>query len=137
MDHREYPFTPDDNRVLSDVAKRMKIFAYLMLGSAVLSLLMTAYQMFSFGAGITTIAGGMIGTIFSLIIYSVIAFLTLSASGALEAAARSGGRDVTPMMHALNALKKLYAVQYWLIITMILLVILVMIGVFVAMFALG
>lgn len=132
MEAREHDFTPADNQLIRDVSTRMKIWAWLVVGSALLSLGTTAYQMISLGMGVPTLLAGLGGTGISVAIYFVVAFLTLAASGSLETAARAGGNDVTYMMKALTSLKSLYGFIYWLIVIVILLSILIGIGVFIA-----
>ena len=114
-EQREHEFTAADNEVLNAVSVRMRIFAYLLILSVVLSLLVTGFQLVSMGVTGGGLVGGMGSTAFSTIISLVIAFLTLSASGSLATAARTSGNDVASMMNALYSLKRLYGIQYWLI----------------------
>ena len=134
MDQREYEFTSRDNQLLDEVSGRMRLFAYLLVASVILTVILTGYSLISMGITAGGLAGGMGMMLISAGISLVIAFLTLSASGAIAAAARNPGNEVSPMMNALNSLKKLFGFQYWLIITMILLMILAFFLMFVAVF---
>lgn len=135
MDQREHNFSPTELTLLSELARRMRLFAYVLVASAVISLLLSLYHAYRF-AGFT--ASGMVGfmgsTIVSTSIACVLAFLTLIASGAVQAASRGETQDPSLLMVALAALKRLFAVQYWLIVIGILLVILLIVFAVGAMF---
>jgi len=107
----------------------MRIFALLLIGSMVVSTLATVYQTVGAGIAFPTIGFAAIFLGISALISIGIAILTLSASGTLATAARTDGKDVTPLMIALQSLTKLFAVQYWLIVIFIVILLLFIFGI--------
>lgn len=128
MDERQHPFQPSEKQLLETLGNRMRLFAYLLIGSVVLTLLASVYNLFEMGMSIQTIGLSVFGIGISGIISIVIAFLTLNASAAFDAAARMEGQDVMPLMRALQAFKRLYAIKYWIIVAFILLFLLFLFG---------
>jgi hypothetical protein len=134
MESGDNHLSPADRQLLGQLAMRMRLFAYLLIASIVASVLAQGYRALLMGINVPNLVGFMSGTTLTTIISFVIALFTLSASAAIQMAAQSDGNDVRPLMQALSALKRLYGIQYWLIVITILLVIFVMIGAFVLLF---
>jgi hypothetical protein len=130
MNRTDHEFTAPQSKVLAGVSKRMKLFAGLMIASPLLSLFVTAFQPIQMGAGGRTLAGGMIATAIIAVFYIVIAFYTISAASSLQSIATSEGADVPNIIHAANALKRLFGIQYWLIVIALMAVVLWLIGMF-------
>ncbi|MEM8668874.1 MAG: hypothetical protein AAGG48_15245 [Planctomycetota bacterium] len=138
MTTREYPFNPADHQVFEQLARRMRIFAYVLIVSAGLSTVLNLFQVISM-LGVSTRAFALsFGSVFiSDILCLVIALLALSASAALAQVTRNDGNDVAPFMTAVQALKRLFAVQYWMLLVLILFIVLMMLGIFTFIFMLN
>jgi hypothetical protein len=104
----EYEFTPEQNETIRTVSSRMRwVGAFLIaigVAAAVLGLL-------SLSEG-----GIALVTIIQAVIYVLIGIWTTSAARAFGLIVQTAGSDVTNLMSGFGALKKLYTLQFWLII---------------------
>jgi hypothetical protein len=107
-----YEFTNSQNELIGDLAKKMNFVGILMIASGVISVLAGIVTLF------TALSQG--GFDFSSIINGVflvlIGWWTRNAAQAFGRVVSTTGMDVENIMGALGELRKLYTLQYWLII---------------------
>ena len=130
MNRPGHEFDAEQNQVLSDVSKRMRLFAGLMIATSILSLGATVFQLVRMGVRGSTLIGGTVATGVGTVIYVVVAYYTISAASSLESITTSEGADESRLLDALRSLKTLFGIQYWLIVLSLLAIILMMIGMF-------
>lgn len=126
-----YEFSDSQNELIGDLAKKMNFVGILMVASGVVSLI----------AGIVTLfAAFSRGTFdFSSIVNGVLLILiglwTRNAAQSFSRVVNTTGTDIENLMGALGELRKLYTLQYWLIIiVLIFLVLALVLGVLVGIF---
>jgi len=112
MDAANYEFDSGQNELISLLAKRMKWVAWFMIVFAVVAAIM----------GVVTIGGDGISSIIQAVLMLIIAVWTRKAALAFEGIVQTEGSDMTNLMDALGELKKLYTLQYWVIIIAIIFV---------------
>lgn len=127
MDQSEEKSTPRDARLLNQVAGRMRMFAYLLIVSVTLPAIVSGYSFITDTSFSASATGSFVANAISAVVYIIIAFLTLSASGALRAASRSSSDEVTHVIHAIDLMRRLFGIQYWLIIVSLALIVLAVI----------
>ena len=125
MTDANFEFDSGQNEVVSDLSKKMQFVGTLLLVAGVLNLLGGLVAMFSDAAsGVSTLVSG--------VVYLAIGLWTRKAADSFKEIVDTEGSDVDHLMGALGQLLKLYRLQYWLI--MIILVVAVLVFV-VGMFA--
>lgn len=118
MEVRQYEFSSSQNQVIKQLADKMRFVSYFLIGVGVLNALIGIIGLFS-----TTLRGSF-GEIITGILLSLLGFWTYKASISFQRIVRTQGNDVENLMGALAELRKLYTLQYWLlIITLIFIVI--------------
>ncbi|MDF1842875.1 MAG: hypothetical protein P1U77_15680 [Rubripirellula sp.] len=127
MDQPEENSTPSNARLLNQVAGRMRIFAYLLIASVTLPAIVSGFSFFTDASFSALATGSFAANAISAVVYLIIAFLTLSASGALRAASRTSCDEVSHVIHALDLMRRLFGIQYWLIIVSLALIVLAVI----------
>ena len=118
MEVRQYEFSSSQNQVIKQLADKMRFVSYFLIGVGVLNALIGIIGLFS-----TTLRGSF-GEIITGILLSLLGFWTYKASISFQRIVSTQGNDVENLMGALAELRKLYTLQYWLlIITLIFIVI--------------
>lgn len=118
MEVRQYEFSSSQNQVIKQLADKMRFVSYFLIGVGVLNALIGIIGLFS-----TTLRGSF-GEIITGILLTLLGFWTYKASISFKRIVRTQGNDVENLMGALGELRKLYTLQYWLlIITLIFIVI--------------
>jgi len=107
MEH-EYEFTPAQNETISTLASRMRWVGIFLIAIGVAA---GAIGLLSLGEG-----GIALVTLIQAVIYILIGVWTTSAAGSFALIVETRGSDVTNLMNGLDALKKLYTLQFWLIV---------------------
>lgn len=112
---QEYEFSSSQNQLIGDLGQKMNFVGILMIVGAVLALI---------SGVITLFAGAARGTFdFSAIIQGVFLLLTgiwtRNAAQAFKRVVNTTGADIENMLGALGELRKLYTLQYWLIMIML------------------
>lgn len=111
----EYEFTESQNETLRVLANRMRWVGWFL----------TVLGVF---VGIGLLAGAAQSTselltyIGSAVIYFLIGIWTVRAAGSFTQIVLTEGSDITRLMDGLGELRKLYTLQFWLIVTAIFLV---------------
>lgn len=109
-DRSEYEFTDDQNETLRVLSSRMKWVGWFLaiLGVFVALGLLT---------GSAETVPELLSTVGISVIYFLIGFWTIRAANSFTQITVTKGSDVTNLMDALSELRKLYTLQFWLIIT--------------------
>lgn len=107
-----YEFTGDQERTIADLSGKMGFVGAFLLALTVIGLIRVI---------VAAIRGNFdaIGAINTLL-FGCIAIWTITASGAFAEVVTTVGRDVTHLMDALESLRKMYSLLYWLLVAAIL-----------------
>lgn len=107
-----YEFSSSQNELIGDLAKKMNFVGILMMASGVISLIVgiiTLFAAFSGGAfDFSSIVNG--------VLLLLIGLWTRNAAQAFRRVVETTGTDIENLMGALGELRKLYTLQYWLTI---------------------
>lgn len=122
-----YEFSNSQNELIGDLSKKMNFVGILMIAAAIFSLV----------AGIVTLFASLSGSVpqgtfdLSSIIQGVLLLLvglwTRNAAQAFKRVVTTTGTDIENLMGALGELRKLYTLQYWLTIVVVIFLILALI----------
>jgi len=113
MEGRNYEFDSNQNELIAVLAKRMTWVGRFMIAFSVLAII----------GGAATFADDGLNAIIQGVFIIVLAVWTLRAASAFSSITTTEGSDISNLMTALGELRKLYTLQYWLIIVAIVLVI--------------
>lgn len=111
-----YEFDAAQNEVIGTLARRMRWVGRFLVALAVVAGI----------AGVITLGEDPVASIEAIIqgaLVLVVAIWTLRASSSFDLVVQTEGSDIPNVMAALGELKKLYTLQYWLIIIAIVLVV--------------
>ncbi len=106
MEFQQYEFSSSQNELVKQLSEKMRFVSYFLLAGGVLTVL----------AGLLTLLQGGIGNIINGVFYIVIGIWTQKAASAFKQIVDTQGNDVENLMTALGELRKLYTLQYWLLI---------------------
>ncbi len=119
MSSPEYEFDAQQNSLIQGLADKMRFVAYVMIAAGVLTAI----------AGLVKLPGG-VSDVVSGIVYCVIGVWTNNAASAFRRIVDTEGSDMQHLTGALVELKKLYALQYWaLMVVLVVMVAAVVLGV--------
>ena len=129
---QSYEFTGSQNELIGDLGKKMNFVGILMIVGAVISLI-TGFLLL-----ISSFSEGRFD--FSSIVQGIFLLLTglwtRNAAQAFKRVVNTSGADIENMLGALGELRKLYNLQYWLaIIMLVFLAIILVFGLIVGIFA--
>ena len=108
VDH-QYEFRGTENKIILQLARKMQFVGIFLL---IMGLLII-------GIGVAVVFHA--GPIVSGTLACVVGLWTQRASVSLRSVVKTEGRDITHLMDALDDLRKLYSLQYWLLIVGLLL----------------
>ncbi|MEW6491162.1 MAG: hypothetical protein AB1589_01235 [Cyanobacteriota bacterium] len=118
MEVRQYEFSSSQNQLIKQLADKMRFVSYFLISVGVLNAIIGIIGLFS------TALRGSFGEIITGILLSLLGFWTNKASISFKRIVNTQGSDIENLMGALSELRKLYTLQYWLlIITLIFIVI--------------
>jgi cell division protein FtsL len=105
---KQYEFKPGENKIIGELASRMNFVGLFLLA-----------------VGILVIAHGVVvavhwGPIISGTLTCVVGIWTQRASVSFRSVVQTQGCDISHLMRALEDLRKLYSLQFWLLILCIL-----------------
>ncbi|MBD2742784.1 hypothetical protein [Coleofasciculus sp. FACHB-1120] len=106
MESRVYEFDQTQNQLIRDLAQKMRFVSYFLIALGVLLVI----------DGIVSIRKGEIGGIVSGVVQIVIGFWTSKAASSFQLIVNTQGSDMENLIGALGELRKLYTLQYWLIL---------------------
>jgi hypothetical protein len=111
---QRYEFTPDQEAVIADLAGKMQFVGMCMFGLAVLWLFQVIFVA-------VKVEGHPfdVFTAITALIYGLIGYWTMSASGDFAAVVATVGWDVPHVMDALRSLRKMYSLLFYLLVAAI------------------
>ena len=101
---KQYEFKPEENRIIGELAWKMSFVGLFLLANGLLIIVIGVVPLFHFGPIIS-------GTLMC-----VVGLWTQRASMAFRNVVDTEGRDISHLMKALDDLRKLYSLQFWLVI---------------------
>lgn len=107
----EYEFDSAQNELLRKLGGRMKWVARFMVALSVVLVI----------GGIAALGDDAGGPITQAVLTFVLALWTRRAAAAFESMAETEGSDISNLMYALTQLRKLYTLQYWVMLLAIVL----------------
>jgi hypothetical protein len=104
-----YELTKAQEVVIGDLAGKMRFVGIFLIVLATLALVQVIFvalrlRVFDWGGGL------------NFVIYSLLGFWTLQASGGFTAVVETVGWDVPHLMDALSGLRRMYSLIYWILI---------------------
>lgn len=118
MEVRQYEFSSSQNKLIKQLADKMRFVSYFLIGVGVINVIIGIIGFFS------EALRGSFGEIITGILLSFLGFWTYKASISFKRIVTTQGNDIENLMRALRELRKLYTLQYWLlIVTLIFIVI--------------
>ncbi|MFB2880417.1 hypothetical protein [Floridanema aerugineum] len=106
MESREYEFSSSQNELIKNLADKMRFVAAFLIGIGALGII----------GGLLSLRTGGVGNIINGVVYILTGIWTNSASSAFRRIVETSGSDIENLMGALGELRKLYTLQYWLLI---------------------
>jgi hypothetical protein len=104
-----YEFTPVQEAVIGDLAGKMRFVGAFLLALTILGIAEVIFELMLIGKV-------HINAAISVLIYGLVGYWTLSASGAFAAVVSTTGWDVPHLMDALRSLRKMYSLLFTLLI---------------------
>ena len=108
-----YEFNNTQNQLIRQLAQKMRFVGYILIALGVLVIV----------AGIVNFRLGGFATIIQGIIQLIIGIWTAKAATSFQLIVKTQGNDIENLMTALGELRKLYALQYWIFIIALVLVV--------------
>ena len=108
----QYEFDQGQNVLIGALAKKMLWVAYFTIGAGLLMVV----------AGVLSLSEGGLAALIEAPFLVIIGIWTKKAAASFQRVVTTEGSDVTNLMAALGELKKLYTLQYWLILLVIALI---------------
>ncbi len=103
---KSYEFSESQNGLIRTLANTMRFVSYFLIAMGVLAGLL----------GLLTLTEGGIGSIIQAVVQIVIGQWTGKAARSFQLIVSTQGNDVENLMGALAELRKLYTLQYWVMI---------------------
>ena len=103
MEERQYEFDQSQNELILDLSNKMRFVSYFLIAGGVL-------------AAIIGLLGLNPGVIIQAVVDILIGVWTLNAASSFKLIVDTQGNDIVNLMGALGELRKLYRLQYWLLI---------------------
>lgn len=113
MELQPYEFNNTQNQLIRQLAQKMRFVGYILSALGVLVIV----------AGIVNFRLGGFATIIQGIIQLIIGIWTAKAATSFQLIVKTQGNDIENLMTALGELRKLYALQYWIFIIALVLVV--------------
>lgn len=117
IENREYEFDASQNSLIRDLANKMRFVAYVLIGLGIIEGI----------GGILILSKGNpegVGSIIGGIVYVIIGIWTQQAAKSFRLVVDTEGQDIQNMMGALGQLRKLYSLQYWVLLIALVFVVL-------------
>ncbi len=121
-----YEFSTEHNTLFSNLASKLRTVGITFIVLGVLQSFLALINSGTFGI-ITGVAGG--------ILFAVIGVLMVNAASSFKLIVDTEGQDIENLIQALRSLLSMYTVQFWALVTSVLLVLLVVIQAVIALSA--
>jgi hypothetical protein len=112
----QYEFTVEQNRVIGDLAGKMRFVGLFLILGGVLECL--------------SVLRGDLGHLIAGVVFILFGVWTRGAAGSFRKIVDTEGRDITHLMRALGELRQMYTLQYWLLMIAIALILVVLLVAF-------
>lgn len=113
MDFQNYEFSKSQNELIKQLADKMRFVSYFSIAGGLLTALV----------GLVAITRGGFFNIIYGVVQIMIGIWTNNASSSFHRIVDTQGNDIENLMGALGDLRKLYVLQYWLLILAIVFVV--------------
>lgn len=113
MTSKLYEFSTSQNSLIRDLAQKMQFVSYFLI---LLGILDSLFGMFSLIREFTLTHNGVGNLLIQGIVKILIGVWTGNASRSFKLIVETQGSDIENLMGALGELRKLYRLQYWLIL---------------------
>ena len=117
MESDRYEFNQSHNHLIKDLAQKMRFVSYFLIALGVLLII----------GGIVSVRSGLISGIINGVLQILIGFWTTKAASSFNLIADTQGNDIENLMIALEQLRKLYTLQYWLILIALIFIVIALI----------
>lgn len=115
-----YEFSGSQNELIADLAKKMNFVGILLIAGAILSIISGVVVLIAaFSRGIFDLSSIIQGVLFLLV-----GLWTRNAAQSFKRVVSTSGADIENLMGALGELRKLYTLQYWLAIIVLIFLVL-------------
>jgi hypothetical protein len=104
----QYEFTPEQNETIRTVSSRMRWVGAFLIAIGVAAAVLGLLSLSEGGIAIVTLV--------QAVIYILIGVWTTSAARSFALIVQTSGSDLSNLMNGFEALKKLYTLQFWLVI---------------------
>jgi hypothetical protein len=101
---KQYEFKPNENKIIGQLASKMHFVGLFLLAVGLLIIAIGVAVVFHAGPIITGALACVVG------------LWTQRASASFKSVVQTEGKDISHLMDALDDLRKLYSLQYWLLI---------------------
>ncbi|MGK7921007.1 MAG: hypothetical protein AB4080_13465 [Trichodesmium sp.] len=105
MEGQQYEFDQSQNELILDLSNKMRFVCYFLIAGGVLSVVI---GLLSLSSNASAVIQG--------VVQILIGVWTLKASSSFKLIVDTEGNDIVNLMGALGELRKLYRLQYWLLI---------------------
>jgi hypothetical protein len=110
MELQQYEFSSSQNELITQLADKMRFVSYFFMVMGVLNAIAGVIGLF------TASIGSGIGDIITGVVLTIIGIWTQKAASSFQLIVNTQGNDIENLMGALGELRKLYTLQYWLLI---------------------
>jgi hypothetical protein len=122
VESQQYEFSSSQNELIKQLAEKMRFVAYFLIGVGVLVAI----------SGVFTLTRGGFANTISGVVQVIVGIWTNKAASSFKLIVNTQGNDIENLMGALGELRKLYTLQYWLLIVTLIFVVLGLVLVIVA-----
>lgn len=106
MNFQQYEFSSSQNELIKQLSDKMRFVAYFLIAVGALTAV----------GGLLALARGGFGNIIAGVVNIIIGVWTNKAASSFKMIVDTQGNDIENLMGALGELRKLYNLQYWLLI---------------------
>jgi len=128
VESNEYEFNQKQNELLRDLAKKMNFVATLAIAGGVLGILAGVIVLLTTSTNATGDGSLDFSNLIQGIFLLLIGLWTRNAAIAFKRVVNTTGRDVENLMAALKELRKLYTLQYWLAVVVLVLLVVALVA---------
>jgi hypothetical protein len=123
-----YEFSTEHNTLFSNLASKLRTVGITFIVLGVLQSFLALINSGTFGI-LTGVAGG--------VLFAVIGVLMVNAAGSFKLIVDTEGQDIDNLVQALRSLLSMYTIQFWALVTSVLLVLLVVVQAIIALSAIS
>ncbi len=121
-----YEFSNSQNELIEDLAQKMNFVAILLIVSGILGIIGALINLFALLAEPERIAL-VVSNLIQGVFLCLIGTWTKNAAQAFKQIVKTTGTDIENLMIALGELRKLYTLQYWLVVIVLVFSVLILV----------